>query len=77
MTKLAPELVRTSDPVIRSPARYRWPTAPAIHIHSSICTVDVRNKFYSILFYSIQNQKYIFVTVTGAEQQHLSSFITP
>ena len=27
MTKLAPEWVRTSDPVIRSPAR--WTTAPA------------------------------------------------
>ena len=27
--KLAPEWVRTSDPVIRSPARYRWTTAPA------------------------------------------------
>ena len=24
MTKLPPEWVRTSDPVIRSPARYRW-----------------------------------------------------
>ena len=32
MTKLAPEWVRTSDPVIRSPARYRWTTAPASHI---------------------------------------------
>ena len=32
MTKLAPEWVRTSDPVIRSPARYRWTTAPA-HIY--------------------------------------------
>ena len=30
MTKLAPEWVRTSDPVIRSPARYRWTTAPAM-----------------------------------------------
>ena len=30
MTKLAPEWVRTSDPVIRSPARYRWTTAPAL-----------------------------------------------
>ena len=30
MTKLAPEWVRTSDPVIRSPARYRWATAPAL-----------------------------------------------
>ena len=29
MTKLAPEWVRTSDPVVRSPARYRWTTAPA------------------------------------------------
>ena len=29
MTKLAPEWVRTSDPVIRSPARYRWTTVPA------------------------------------------------
>ena len=31
MTKLAPEWVQTSDPVIRSPARYRWATAPAEH----------------------------------------------
>ena len=30
MTKLAPEWVRTSDPVIRSPARYCWTTAPAL-----------------------------------------------
>ena len=29
MTKLAPDWVRTSDPVIRSPARYRWTMAPA------------------------------------------------
>ena len=29
MTKLSPEWVRTSDPVIRSPACYRWTTAPA------------------------------------------------
>ena len=28
--KLAPEWVRTSDPVNRSPARYRWTTAPAL-----------------------------------------------
>ena len=28
MTTLAPESVRTSDPVIRSPARYHWTTAP-------------------------------------------------
>ena len=30
MTKLAPEWDRTGDPVIRSPARYRWTTAPAL-----------------------------------------------
>ena len=30
MTKLAPEWVRTSELVIRSPARYRWTTAPAV-----------------------------------------------
>ena len=30
MTKLAPEWVRTIDPVIRSPARYRWTTAPTL-----------------------------------------------
>ena len=33
MTKLAPEWVRTSDSVIRSPARYHWTTALAnIHV---------------------------------------------
>ena len=31
MTKLAPGSFRTSDTVIRSPARYRWTTAPASH----------------------------------------------
>ena len=36
MTKLAPEWVRTSDPVIRSPARYRWTTAPASHIFGGV-----------------------------------------
>ena len=36
MTKLAPEWVRTSDPVIRSPARYRWTTAPADITHWDI-----------------------------------------
>ena len=29
ITKLAPDWVRTSDPVIRWSARYRWTTAPA------------------------------------------------
>ena len=42
MTKLALEWVRTSDPVVRSPARYRWTTAPA-HVQQGI-TMD--NKFF-------------------------------
>ena len=33
MTKLAPEWVRTSDPLIRSPARYHWTTAPALYTY--------------------------------------------
>ena len=36
MTKLAPEWVRTSDPVIRSPARYRWTMAPAYNDRRAI-----------------------------------------
>ena len=36
MTKLAPEWVRNCDPVIRSPARYRWTTAPAKQRHRTI-----------------------------------------
>ena len=39
MTKLAPEWVRTSDPLIRSPARYRWTKAPAGCSGETICTV--------------------------------------
>ena len=43
MTKLAPEWVRTNDPVIRSPARYRWATAPTADstpIYESIENLD-------------------------------------
>ena len=44
MTKLAPEWVRTSDPVIRSPARYRWTTAPACYavINASEWTINIQ-----------------------------------
>ena len=35
MRKLAPEWVRTIDTVIRSPARYRWTTAPANTAHQA------------------------------------------
>ena len=40
MTKLAPEWVRTNDPVIRSPARYRWTTAPANAWMEDVRSVD-------------------------------------
>ena len=40
MTKLAPEWVQTSDPVIRSPARYRWTTAPAPKLGRNIATMS-------------------------------------
>ena len=51
MTKLAPEWVRTSDPVIRSPARYRWTTAPSAKftmgnndcIHDKRSMVQIKN----------------------------------
>ena len=46
MTKLAPEWVRTSDPVIRSPARYRWTTAPA---HNTLWS-DLGPTQYKVLF---------------------------
>ena len=40
MTKLAPERVRISDPVIRSPARYRWTTATATAVVGVASPVD-------------------------------------
>ena len=46
MTKLAPEWVRTSDPVIRSPAHYRWTTAPAL-------TDDERDDVFSVQWCSL------------------------
>ena len=54
MTKLAPEWVRTSDPVIRSPARYRWTTAPALIIDGSLSCNSFLSRYwyyYSIVFY--------------------------
>ena len=52
MTKLAPEWVRTSDPVIRSPARYRWTTAPA--------TPEVIKNAKSLASTISQGKKYFF-----------------
>ena len=52
MTKLAPEWVRTSDPVIRSPARYRWTTA---HNGNRLRQDNIKNcyAFYKTLTRSI------------------------
>ena len=36
MTKLTPEWIRTSNPVIRSPACYRWTTAPALELEGIV-----------------------------------------
>ena len=49
MTKLAPEWVRTSDPVIRSPARYRWTTTPATDVHGEY------NLTYELNFNNVGN----------------------
>ena len=46
MTKLAPEWVRTSDPVIRSPARYRWTTAPAMYVDQRRSVGHFEKSFY-------------------------------
>ena len=49
MTKLAPEWVRTSDPVIRNPARYGWTTAP------TFCSSwNKAYNFFTILVYGSQ-----------------------
>ena len=45
MTKLAPEWVRTRDPVIRSPARYRWTTAPACTNKNNITCITMATKY--------------------------------
>ena len=63
MTKLAPEWVRTSDPVIRSPARYRWTTAPALYNRGSVRAMQ--STFYITPgMFSIKNlQLYVHRTV--------------
>ena len=50
MTKLAPEWVRTSDPVIRSPARYRWTTAPALEWGIQCAIVDFRKVVRNVVW---------------------------
>ena len=58
MTKLAPEWVRTSDPVIRSPVRYRWTTAPArecslvYHMYNDIKLTIIIARFV-VMWYSM------------------------
>ena len=50
MTKLAPEWIRTSDPVIRSPARYRWTTAPA---HYPEEVIQDRTEYLGYIYFFI------------------------
>ena len=58
MTKLAPDWVRTSDPVIRRPARYRWPTAPALQSLQTTTYINPLNAIHcfspSLIVSSIQ-----------------------
>ena len=84
MTKLAPEWVRTSDPVIRSPARYRWTTAPAVLLFLIIGFVTFYLMLIVILvvpiavcsLHSVVNTKRMepsfFVTKTAGDAQGLS-----
>ena len=57
MTNLAPEWVRTSDPVIRSPARYRWTTAPA--------QISVEET------YIMKERKYIHINTNNSRSKRL------
>ena len=50
MTKLAPEWVQTSDPVIRSPARYHWTTAPASVLRPKTCADYYESGYYDTNF---------------------------
>ena len=50
MTKLAPEWVRTSDPVIRSPARYHWTMAPASVPRPKTCADYYKSGYYDTNF---------------------------
>ena len=67
MTKLAPEWVRSSDPVIRSPARYRWTTAPACVIFEGICSllaeiynIEIwKNSLYFIMGFFVAMETYV------------------
>ena len=58
MTKLAPGWVRTSDPVIRSPARYRWTTAPANFVLRNIQLCH-RQKIVNLIYLNFQCHVYI------------------
>ena len=48
MTKFVPEWVRTSDPVIRSPARYRWTTTPAFLSVAVACGVRLSCSVFTV-----------------------------
>ena len=75
MMKHAPEWVRTSDPVIRSPARYRWTTAPA-WIYRLIVNVNINllwKRWKLTVDYNIHNT--IQYSFTGACYIHIDSNI--
>ena len=55
--KLAPEWVRTSDPVIRSPARYRWTTASAHNLISEGFVYPSKNIIIVVIKFQYDDYK--------------------
>ena len=82
MTKLAPEWVRTSDPVIRIPARYRWTMAPALkiigHVEvigvSSMNVLDVFNSKRIHYYYSENIMNHAFLSHNQHNRAHRGSY---
>ena len=63
MTKLSPEWVRTSDPVIRSPARYRWTNPPPPLMEKACCSCDNYKKLPNVLKLLYKEHLKIFVGI--------------
>ena len=76
MTKLAPEWVRTSDPVIRSPARYRWTTAPAFVIMTAWVNY-ICSGYGSLIITTHQEQLISFIQSTGPGEHPLRATLKP
>ena len=78
MTKLAPEWVRTSDPVIRSPARYRWTLNSLITVHEKYkepITVHKNTPFWPSMFRI--NRQLCMYFARGPEYTTFSKLYTP